>query len=404
MLIIIARKRINMLNIKTKTLKLVSAMSFASLAVMGQANADLLSIDIDNSNAKAYIASGNGDNSVSRGDNLASITDPNTANSPFSGVVSIFIEMESGGFICTGAALNKRHILSAAHCVDENDQGKTINLADPNNNVRVVFNSDGTRNDIITAQKVDIHPDYDGFNVCPDGSTGCVNDDVAIIELDRDIPEGTKTYDLFSGQVFDTLNLASQGGGDGSLFTMVGYGTRGDGYSGYYTNDGDAAGSPDFFSKLVGMNIVDAISFDDDGSGQAEVWHADFDGTYTDNDDLFGDGAGVEHDFDFFCDVYGICSSWLPEGIEANIGGGDSGGPSFVYNALIDTYEIAGINTFGARTSPVAPGAYGDRFGGILMNPYANWIAAQVSQIPTPGSIMLFGLALAGLATARRKA
>ncbi|WP_286234031.1 trypsin-like serine protease [Thalassotalea sediminis] len=390
-----------MSHFKSKTRQLVGAISVASLTFMGQANADLIGLDIDNSNAQAYIAAGNGDNSNTREDNLASITDPNNASSPFNGVVSIFIESSRGGFICTGAALNKRHILSAAHCVDENDQGQVINLANPDNRVRVVFNSDGTANDIITAQNVDMHPDYNGFNICSDGTSGCLNDDVAIIELDRDIPEGTQTYDLFSGQVFDTLNLSSQGGGDGSLFTMVGYGTRGDGYSGYYD---DALGSPDFFSKLVGQNIVDAISFDDDGSGLAEVWHADFDGTYTDNDDNFGGGAGAEYDLDFFCAVYDICSSWLPEGIEANIGGGDSGGPSFVFNALTGQLEIAGINTFGAPTSPIAPGAYGDRFGGILMNPYADWINYQVSQVPTPNSILLFGLALAGLATARRKA
>lgn len=389
-----------MSKLKTISRSLFGAVSFASLAVSSQASADLLTPNIDNSNAQAYIAVGNGDNGLSRADNLNRITDPNTADSPFNGVVSLFMNIQGTGYICTGTALNKRHILSAAHCVDENGQGQVMDLSDPNNDLLVVFNSNGTRNDVIRAKKVDIHPDYTGFNVCADGSGGCIQDDIAIVELERDIPEGTTTYDLFSPHVNDTFNnMRSGAGGDGDIFTMVGYGTRGDGHSGFYTNDGDALGSPDYFSKLVGYNIVDAFGSDDEGSGAMELWYADFDGTYTDVDGNFGT-PNTEYDIDLFCVNFGICSSWLPEDQEATIGGGDSGGPSFIFNSVTGKYEIAAINTFGANTSPVAPGAFGARLGGILMNPYTQWI---VSQIPTPTTLALFGLAMLGLSTRRKK-
>lgn len=380
---------------------LLGAVSIASLAISGHASADLLTPGIDNSNAQAYIAVGNGDNSLPRADNLARITDPNTQASPFNGVVSLYMEIQGATYICTGSALNKRHILSAAHCVDENGQGQVMDLSDPNNDLLVVFNNDGAANDIIRAKKIDIHPDYTGFNVCADGSAGCIQDDIAIVELERDIPEGTTTYDLFSPHVNDTYNNMLNGvGGDGDIFTMVGYGTRGDGHSGFYTNDGDPAGSPDYFSKLVGYNIVDAFGSDDEGSGAMELWYADFDGTYTDVDGNFGT-PNAEYDLDLFCDNFGICSSWLAEDQEANIGGGDSGGPSFIFNAVTGQYEIAGINTFGANTSPIAAGAFGSRLGGVLMNPYTQWIT---SQIPTPTTLALFGLAMLGLTTRRKKA
>jgi len=349
---------------------------------------------VDTTNAQAYITAGNGDNSLSREDALDVRTDANVPSSRFTGVVSIQIKKNNNYFICTGTAVTTHHILTAAHCVDSNGQGQVVDLNDPSYEINVAFNHDGDYADVISAKDAVIHSDYEGFNVCPDGSRGCVNDDVAVIELSRKIPDGVEIYEIHEGGFWDTYSLSRFGGGDGQMLVLAGYGTRGDGYSGFYTNDGDFAnGSPRYNEKLVGANIVDFFDFDDEGINGPEVWYADFDGTRTEN--------GVATNIDLLCDVYGVCSTQLDPDLESAIGGGDSGGPSFIYDAINDKFLLAGINTFGINTSPIADGAFGSLFGGIVLDSYRSWIS---NQIPNPATVALFALALGGLSASRRKA
>ena len=111
--------------------------------------------------------------------------DPNTASSPFSGVVSINIRyMENGeqqSFICSGALVGKRQVISAGHCVDTDGNGHYVDITKPGNDVRVLFNSNGTANALIAASAIAVDKNYQGFNNCPDGSLGCVNDDVSVV-------------------------------------------------------------------------------------------------------------------------------------------------------------------------------------------------------------------------------
>jgi len=211
-----------------------------------------------------------------------------------------------------------------------------------------------------------------------------LNDDLAIITLGEDVPAGTEIYEFFDGDL-----------APGQLLTMGGHGTTGNGIDGFNN------GSSDFFNKRFGFNNVEIFGCDDAGVGGAwispvscdvqgsttEVWYADFDGT---------DSTGT--DVDFFCDLAPIlCNAGLggdtTQGLfEASIGGGDSGGPSFVFDAVEGRFVLAANNTFGTEGIGEALGGFGNYFGGNVYQPYLGWIYGVVNA-PVSLGILLTGLA-----------
>ncbi|HEY0062508.1 MAG TPA: trypsin-like serine protease [Telluria sp.] len=306
-------------------------------------------------------------------DTPATRVDPNVSSSPYSGVVSINIRYDGLSYICSGALVGKRSVVSAGHCVDTDGNGTLIDINKPGSDVRVIFNSSGTYNAIMTATKVSMNEDYKGFGNCPVGVPGfCLNDDVSVITLGEDAPASAKIYKIAANPLLS-----------GTHTYLAGYGTTGDGINGYTQG-------PAFNIKRTGENYVDLFDGDDEQNfgGASEVWYADF------------DGGGR----DTFCDFAGVCSPVLANDKETNIGGGDSGGPSFVwqYGELM----LAGNNTFG-NSFLYDDGQFGTYFGGMVLGSYKDYLqratGGDISLVPEPGTFALFGLGAVALLGARRR-
>jgi secreted trypsin-like serine protease len=285
--------------------------------------------------------------------------DANTTDSPWAGVVSI---TPSTGGVFSGALIDSRHVLTAAHVV--------FNHAANPGNVVVNLNYGGNLTSQISASRISIHPSYTTGNT-PSDTTFAWNDDVAVIRLSQPIPIGVPTYPLFTGT--PGLNGAP------ATITMVAYGGFGDGVAASLSAGANAS------VKRIGSNRVDQLFADDEGSGKAEIFVFDFDGPNATTNVLGGPTLGA--------------------GIEAGYASGDSGSPAFVY--VNGAYRIAGIGAFNGDPATI-PGnsiQFGAIGGGMVVAPYVEWINEQTAlPVPEPESyaMMLAGLAFVAYAVRRR--
>jgi hypothetical protein len=281
-----------------------------------------------------------GDPNGSPTDSPANRVDSNTTTSPFAGVGSVQISANRGTYICTGTpfdipstlVVERTYVLTAAHCVDLNNDGKS-DKKDGIKSVKFNLNLDidaGTdKVDVsITAASWVTHPNFTGFN------KPSVNDDLAVLTLGAELPPGVPIYDLA------TSDMAA-----GTTLYLVGYGRSGDGVNGYTTN-------ASWTIKRRGENNADAFYTQDDAGAldpeAKEVFRFDFDGP-TGNGTWGGSTLGNDK--------------------ETTLGGGDSGGPSFVLES--GSYRLAGVNTF---TQGLTAPKFGSLGGGINVFPYTSWI------------------------------
>lgn len=282
----------------------------------------------DGSRFQALIVAGDSPDSPS------ARVDSNSDKTIFDGVVSILVSTRRGSYIGSGTPIGKFHVLTAAHVADINNDGKS-NSKDGITGITVNFNYGSPYSSQISAASVATHPDYTGFN------RPSINDDLAIIKLSAPIPDDVPIYQLYRGNLI------------GKTITMVGYGQSGSGSTGFTV-------APSFTVKRTGANVVDAFYGQDDSSRNPanEVFRFDFDSPSGGNGYFGGPSLG--------------------NSTEATLGGGDSGGPSFVdFNGQV---VVAGVNTFSQSLSGgLSAPYYGSLGGGINIQPYASWIMAQVT-------------------------
>ena len=245
----------------------------------------------------------------------------------FSFVGALAISSGGGNYKGSAVALSREWVLTAGHNADLNDDGL------PDSTWSGVFHLPGKG--VFNVTQAFTHPGFTGFG------NPSVNDDLALLRLATPLPVGMG---------FPTLG---SGAGIGDFITLVGFGRSGYGSYGYTSN-------ASLTDRRFGSNVIDGFQIDDEGSGRAEVFRYDFDAPST----------------------VGILGGSLGNDIETIIGPGDSGGAALRQTA--SGWELIGINTYTEGYG----GRFGDTGGGVLVEPYMDWIS-QTTGIPEPSSIVL---------------
>jgi len=182
-----------------------------------------------------------------------------------------------------------------------------------------------------------------------------VHDDLALLRLATPLPPGLG-YPALAPLL-----------GEGAEVYLVGFGRSGYGSYGYTT-------TASLTDRRFGANVLNTFFPDDEGTGVPEVFRHDFDDPAT-----TGQPGGS-----------------LGNDRETIIGPGDSGGP--VLQPTPDGWNLVGINTF----TEGCGGRFGDIGGGVLVDPYADWIL-HTTGLPEPSWPALVLLAAAFLLRRRTR-
>lgn len=286
--------------------------------------------------------------------------------SGYSGIAGLLITTASGTSICTGSLINGFQLVTAAHCVaDENGNPNALGI-------QSVFFPDAGGQYVDTAASFVIHPDYTG--------SAFDEHDIAVINLGIEAPADLDRYGLYYGDA------------TGSAFEFVGFGRRGQGETGNTIAAGTA---------IRGFNEFDALGielFPYLGITTADSMYLfDFDNGLPEND-AFGYWLGASY--------FGLGLGDL----ESMTAGGDSGGPSFVNG------QIASVTSFGFTLSFTDPdtnevitadfldglqSSFGEFGGNTSIAANRGWLESVM--VPEPSTFILLGAGLLALGILRRR-
>ncbi|UUZ52924.1 hypothetical protein LP419_27870 [Massilia sp. H-1] len=249
-------------------------------------------------------------------DSPAARIDGNTSDSPYSGVVSLYIKRNGNGYICSGALVGKR----SGRLSKPLRRRRRQRYPDRHQTARQQRASRVQQRWRLQRS----HPRQQGI----DGCLATKASAIARLALTRSASTMTwpsSPWNAMPRQAPRSTRSPPTNCWQAPASRWLDYGTSGDGANGFYIE-------PEFNIKRTGANYVDYFETDDEGvAGRNEVFIADF------------DGAGQ----DTHCTYFGICTPQLGNDVESGIGGGDSGGPSFVkmYGELM----LVANNTFSTR-------------------------------------------------------
>jgi hypothetical protein len=334
------------------------------------------------------------------------------------------------GSFCSGTVISPTHILTAAHCVDEAFGFGGLGVP----NVRF-GGSDITIDNRQDAKAVYVNPVWFDPVLGTAGRGAFGAGDIAIVELSKPLPTGTKIYGLFEGNAL------------GEVATHVSYGTTGNG-SGV---GGDVFSADNLANGRIGTNKYEITLQDLFGSDTGTNGQLLYD---------FDSGNAANNGFDFWLSGLTVNADgslkWTPgvgSGVSAAlrsliddlgtgvsevlIDGGDSGGGAFIGDLVAGVHSfgftLAGeycdgiinpnpanpFDTAGAFNPEIIPlsdvdcalnSTFGEIAGDTSVAFYASWIKSilggQTSAaviLPEPATFGLMGLGLLGLGFARRR-